>query len=191
MMKIPAEFELELAQLFGDMDSAYEQSAVQAGFVCNGCPDNCCRTRFYHHTVGELLYLRAGLADLSPEIQRKIRDRAARINKAAASLTHQGEVVPPMCPLNNEGRCMLYTYRPMICRLHGIPHTLCRPNGCLVTGPGCHAYYAQCPQIAAAPLDRTPLYTAMADLERRLRQQLQFGQRLKLTIAEMVLYEIY
>lgn len=191
-MQIPADFELELVRLLDDMDNAYERSAGKVGFVCKGCSDNCCQTRFYHHTLVELLYLHAGLAALPLENQKKIRTRAALVNQATVATASPEEMVRMMCPLNDNGRCMLYAHRPMICRLHGIPHSFRRPDGRFLTGPGCDDYYVQCQQAAASLcLDRTPFYSAMASLERRLREQLQFRQRLKLTIAEMVFYEIY
>jgi Fe-S-cluster containining protein len=92
-----------------------------------------------------------------------------------------------MCPLNREGRCVLYAHRPMICRLHGIPHALRRPDGRVLTGPGCDDYAAQCGPVVKARLDRTPLYTAMAQVERELRQALGFEGKTKMTIAEMIL----
>lgn len=81
---------------------------------------------------------------------------------------------------------MLYKQRPMICRLHGIPHALRRPDGRTRTGPGCDDYYRQCGPGAGAPLNRTPLYMAMADLERRLREKLNYREKIKMTVAEII-----
>jgi Fe-S-cluster containining protein len=186
-MKIPDEFEMEAARLFAQMDADYDRTAAKAGFVCNGCEDNCCRTRFYHHTLVELLYLQSGLVALPSRQQRRIRERARAAAGQMEALERDGRPVRVMCPLNEEGLCSLYGHRPMICRLHGIPNTLRRPDGRILTGPGCDDYYLQCGSADGAPLDRTPLYAAMADIERRLRDRLGFNSKIKLTVARMIL----
>lgn len=186
-MSIPDELEMEAARLFAQMDAAYSRAAKHAGFVCNGCEDNCCRTRFYHHTLMELLYLHSGLAALPPPRQRQIRDRAQTAALKMEALEGDGRPVRVMCPLNEQGRCILYAHRPMICRLHGIPNAMRRPDGRNLTGPGCDDYYLQCGTTGGDPLDRTPLYTAMADLERRLRGRLGFTGKIKLTVTQMIL----
>jgi Fe-S-cluster containining protein len=186
-MKIPQELEAEVARLLARMDAAYDRAAEKAGFVCNGCEDNCCRTRFYHHTLMELLYLQSALAALPSHEHRRIRERALDAARRMEALERDGRPVRVMCPLNEQGRCILYAHRPMICRLHGIPNAMRRPDGRLLTGPGCDDYYIQCGQAGGDPLDRTPLYTAMADLERRLRSRLGFSGKIKLTVARMLL----
>ena len=81
---------------------------------------------------------------------------------------------------------MLYEQRPMICRLHGIPHALHQPGGRTLTGPGCDDFYRQCGRGSTTSLDRTPLYTAMADLEYRLREKLNYREKIKRTVAEII-----
>jgi hypothetical protein len=58
--------------LFDEMDQAYTVVAGQYGFQCNGCADNCCLTRFYHHTLLEYLYLVEGLRTLEPDVRHTI-----------------------------------------------------------------------------------------------------------------------
>jgi hypothetical protein len=186
-MKIPDEFEAEVDRLLARMDAAYDLAAGKAGFVCNGCEDNCCRTRFYHHTLMELLYLQSGLTALSAGKQRRIREQALDAARRMEALERAGRPVRVMCPLNEQGRCILYAHRPMICRLHGIPNAMRRPDGRLLTGPGCDEYYNQCGPTGGEALDRTPVYTVMADLERRLRSRLGFTGKIKLTVARMLL----
>lgn len=186
-MKLPANFVIEAARLFTNMDEAFELAAGKAGFVCKGCEDNCCRTLFYHHTLMELLYLRSGLAAVPPVMQHRLKVRAAEVHRQMNALVRRGETARVMCPLNEKGRCVLYAHRPMICRLHGIPYELRRPDGRMPTGPGCDDYYIQCGHSNRVRLDRTPLYTAMADFERRLREQLGFIRKIKLTVAEMII----
>jgi hypothetical protein len=187
LVKIPRTFGAQIPRLFAQMDAAYDGAAQKAGFVCNGCEDNCCRTRFYHHTLVELLYLQTGLAAMSPVQQHRIRDRAQAAARQMEALECDGRPVRVMCPLNEQGRCTLYAHRPMICRLHGIPNLVRRPDGHILNGPGCDDYYLQCGPTGGDPLDRTPLYTAMADIERRLRERLGFNSRIKLTVARMIL----
>jgi hypothetical protein len=50
-----------LAALFEQMDATYDAVAGQYGFQCHGCEDNCCQTRFYHHTLIEYLFLMEGI----------------------------------------------------------------------------------------------------------------------------------
>lgn len=185
-MKIPADLEVEVSQLFVKMDAAYARTADKTGFVCNGCEDNCCRTRFYHHTLMELLYLRSGLSALPPGIQGRVKEQAVEVCRQTAAMERRGAMVRIMCPLNAQGHCLIYAHRPMICRLHGIPHDLRRPDGRMLAGPGCDEFYAQCGSSDQDHLDRTPLYTAMADLERRLRDRLGFNRKIKLTVAQMI-----
>ena len=186
-MQIPFDLKKEIEQLFRNMDQAYDQTARQLGFQCHGCEDNCCRTYFHHYTLMELLYLKSGLAALPKDHQCRIMGQARQADRQTASSEREGGPVRVMCPLNEEGRCVLYGYRPMICRLHGIPHLLQRPDGGRVTGPGCGGYYEQCGNGESTQLNRTPLYAAMAGLERRLRDRLGFHQKIRLTVAQMLI----
>jgi hypothetical protein len=57
-----------LTSLFEQMDAAYDAVAGQYGFFCQGCADNCCRTRFHHHTLIEYLYLMEAMNDLDADV---------------------------------------------------------------------------------------------------------------------------
>jgi hypothetical protein len=91
-----------------------------------------------------------------------------------------------MCPLNDSGRCELYEYRPMICRLHGIPHVLRRPDGSKTAGPGCDTFERECGSRSDAVLERTPHYRALAALEQEFRRVMGVVKGPKLTVAEMI-----
>lgn len=185
-MRMPPQTQAALEQLLARMDQAYRQAAEVSGFVCRGCEQNCCYTLFYHHTLIEYLYLKIGMAEL-PAPVRKAAVRRAQATLAAEPAADEGAgSSAPMCPLNQQGRCILYAHRPMICRLHGIPHVLRRPDGKTHSGPGCDDFYRQCGAASPALLDRSPLYADMAGLERALRRQLGFQGRIKLTIARMM-----
>ncbi len=175
-----------LADLFDDMDRAYDEVAGQCGFTCNGCEENCCRTRFYHHTLAEYLFLKEGLARLSDGVRQRLAKRAVEVMERMREAETAGRPAEEMCPLNEDGRCLLYVNRPMICRLHGIPHQLRRPDGQVQAGPGCGDFDRQCGRQPKAVLDRTSLYTAMAQIERQLRSLWEYNTKIKMTIAEMV-----
>ncbi len=175
-----------LADLFDDMDRAYDEVARQCGFECNGCEDNCCRTRFHHHTLAEYLFLKEGLACLSDNARQRVAKRAVDVMTRMRAAEAAGRPVKEMCPLNEDERCLLYASRPMICRLHGIAHQLRRPDGQIQSGPGCGDFDRQCGPQPKAVLDRTPLYTAMAQIERQLRSLWDYHTKIKMTIAEMV-----
>jgi Fe-S-cluster containining protein len=147
--------------LFDEMDRAYAQVSDRYGFQCNGCSDNCCLTRFYHHTLLEYLYLVEGMRSLEPDRRRSIRKAALAANTRMDEADQRGETLHIMCPLNRDGQCVAYPYRPMICRLHGIPHELHRPGGKIIKIRGA-IHFSTSAATAAPPSisDSTaPLFT--------------------------------
>jgi Fe-S-cluster containining protein len=179
-------FLARLEALFSEMDSAYDEIAACYGFVCTGCPENCCLTRFYHHSVLEYLYIREGFNTLEPESQGQIIHRAIEATRITLENEKKEQPVRVMCPLNLKGLCVLYPYRPMICRLHGIPHELNRTGQKTDYGSGCHAFTQQCMEKPYITFDRTPFYAKMANLEKDLRRTIGFFQKVKMTVAEMI-----
>ena len=178
-----------LERLFEEMDNAYASIAGQYGFQCTGCTDNCCLTRFYHHTLIEYLHLMEGLHTLEAVAQEKINTRVQVVCEQMSAADCSGEPMRIMCPLNSGGRCRLYAYRPMICRLHGIPHELQSPGGSISRMPGCDAFFDQCRSGGKSDyicFDRTPLYRRMALLEKEMRQETGYTDPIKLTVAEML-----
>ncbi len=176
-----------LKQIFAAMDDAYDRAAHHYDFTCDGCRDNCCRTRFYHHTIIEYAYLKEGLMTLKPEMQEQIKLRALAVKNATENTHHDRAAVRRMCPLNFDTRCILYPYRPMICRLHGIPHELKKPGQPGIRVPGCDTFDRRCGQKHYLKFDRTPFYRDMANLENALRQATRFQDKIKMTVAEMIL----
>ena len=178
-----------LERRYREMDRAYADVAGQYGFRCRGCEDNCCLTRFHHHTLLEVLYLAEGWRTLAPAVRQTMVNRAITVETEVADAARHGNPIQRMCPLNQDGRCRLYHYRPMICRLHGIPHELRRPGGEVMRQPGCDAFFEQCRnrgQTAYIPFDRTPHYRNMALLEKELRAKTEYTARIKLTIAQIL-----
>ncbi len=174
----------KLVELYAEMDQAYEQTAAAYGFDCQGCSDNCCRTRFYHHTHLETAYLLRGLSRLDTSQQELIYQQAEEI--VSAQRKNMPGANHLMCPVNMDGWCALYTYRPMICRLHGLPHELNIPGKGRTFGPGCSEFERICGDQNYVPFDRTPFYTKMAVLEQAFKTHARITTRLKKTVAEMI-----
>ncbi len=168
------------------MDKRYEDTATHYGFVCTGCKDNCCLTRFYHHTLLETLHLLEGFQALDNLRQVEITQRAVIVCEESRTADQAGERIRHMCPLNLGGLCLLYTHRPMICRLHGVPHELRSPGRMPDYGPGCNAFAEQCGKLPYHQFDRTPFYAQIAKLEHQLRRATGFEGKLKLTVSEML-----
>ena len=74
----------------------------------------------------------------------------------------------------------------MICRLHGIPHELQRPGQGILTSPGCGTFALKCPGKKRFKFDRTPFYMQMAALEKEVKQATGVTQKIKMTVAQMI-----
>jgi Fe-S-cluster containining protein len=199
-MNLPPEFYLthrqrclpllmQLEELFRAMDQSYAAVADQYGFQCIGCVDNCCLTRFYHHTLLEVLYLVEGMRTLESGVQQRVKQQALAVSTRLAEADCRGAAIRIMCPLNQDGRCRLYHHRPMICRLHGIPYELQRPAGNAIKNPGCDLFFEKCRASGKTDyirFDRTPFYRQMAMLEQKLRCVTGYTDKLKFTIAQML-----
>ena len=185
-LQVPESYFRRLARLYSRMDEAFSRVARLAGFQCRGCEDNCCRSLFYHHTYLEYFYLKQGLQTLDPgrrlALERLALDISARTDEALAA----GGPPRLMCPLNEAGRCGLYEYRPMICRLHGIAHRMRLPDGRILRGPGCADFEARCASRGGEVMERTPFYQDMADLEQALRRELGLNRKIRMTVARMI-----
>ena len=102
-----ASFIERLKRVYAAMDAAYGQAAAAYGFVCDGCEENCCRTRFHHHTLLEYLGLREGFNQLPDERKAQIRKNASAVVEQRIRDLAAGTDAKPMCPLNEAGRCAL------------------------------------------------------------------------------------
>jgi Fe-S-cluster containining protein len=175
-----------LTALYGDMDRKYREAAEYYGFQCNGCEDNCCFTRFYHYTLLEYLYIMKGYYLLDTQIRAEVRCRARDVCRETEEADSKREPVRLMCPVNIDGLCLLYAYRPMICRLHGIAHELASPGRGVLKASGCGMFTRTCHAKKYYKFDRTPFYAEMAALEKALRQSTGGVHKIKMTVAEMI-----
>jgi len=183
---IYAPFLGRLKTIYAAMDQKYRKAADYYGFHCTGCDDNCCFTRFYHHTLLEYLYIIEGYNILDHEEQIEVKRRALEVCRKTSQADEKGVHVRLMCPLNFNDLCLIYDYRPMICRLHGITYQLQRPGQGVLYGSGCEAFTEQCQEKERFKFDRTPFYTEMAELEKGLKQMIGITQKIKMTVAQMI-----
>ncbi|RZB29613.1 MAG: hypothetical protein SRB1_01893 [Desulfobacteraceae bacterium Eth-SRB1] len=176
-----------LKVIYAAMDKKYHEAADYYGFYCEGCKDNCCRTLFYHYTLLEYFYILEGYGTLEYDRQVEIKNRALEVCGKTDEAEKKGMKVRLMCPLNFDDMCVLYVYRPMICRLHGIPHELQRAGQNVVHSPGCDAFTEQNKKKSYFKFDRTPFYIKMAELENELKMAANITQKLKMTVAQMLI----
>jgi len=175
-----------LEVIYKKMDEKYYETANYYGFCCKGCEENCCFTRFYHHTFAEYLYLQKGFETLGSGNRGEIREKALAVCRKTAELDTAGLTVRLLCPINYEGMCVLYEYRPMICRLHGLPHEITIPGKGEITGPGCGEFNTLCGEKEYLKFDRTPFYKEMAGLEKDFKEAFGISERIKMTVAQML-----
>lgn len=170
-----------LKWIYESMDRVYVDMATFYGFECTGCEDNCCHTYFYHYTIAEYFFLLKGFSTLANSMREDIADRAQRMCQPSAREDY-------LCPINVDGLCILYPYRAMICRLHGLPYEVRRPDGQREEGPGCARFEKESAHrgLSYRRIDRTPFYKDLADLELEIRQTIPCPPRFKKTIAEMI-----
>jgi hypothetical protein len=182
---LPSELSCEIAEIYDSMAIAYDKVASQISLTCDGCPDNCCDSFFLHYTYAEWAYLWEGIRKLEDRLLDRVMQRAREYVEQSRLLMTTGERPQLMCPLNERGRCVL-------CRMHGVPATLYRPDGQHLRFPGCfrcqeivRSRYAE--ESDAPAIDRTVLYQRLAQLESRyLGDRRQLFPKVKLTIAEMI-----
>lgn len=178
----------KLGLLYKRMVDEYEVVSGKLGLTCADCDQNCCVSYFQHHTYVEWAYLWKGLKAL-PESQRDdfLRRAGEYVDQAGAMLA-QGVRPNVMCPLNVDGLCGLYGHRLMICRLHGVPNVMVRPDGRSVSFPGCHRSQELSEGFDQPPtLDRTPLYRELVKLEMEfLGNKIRRLPKVDMTLAEMI-----
>jgi hypothetical protein len=180
-----------LEQLFFSMNEKYDEAASYYDFQCNGCDENCCMTLFHHHTYLEFFFLKKGFEILSSEVKKQIHDRAVKVCQEIKEFISKTGSARTMCPANIGGKCVLYYHRPMICRLHGIPSEWSFPSKTgmnrTVISAGCEEFSRRCQKKNYYKFDRTPFYDQMARLENHLKDHFGFNQKIKKTVAEIIL----
>ncbi len=189
---LPEHLAEKMEQLYQQMEKDYSNVARALEFSCEGCPDNCCDSYFQHHTYAEWAYLWHGLRQMPQEKQDQIRGWAETYIAECRKAEDKGERPQVMCPLNEEGLCILYAHRLLVCRTHGVPARMRRPDGKVMPFPGCF----RCQDIVeerektglkTPHVERTPLLMELVNVEDEfLEHKRHMYPRLKLTIAEMI-----
>lgn len=188
---LPAALISELEKIYQELQAEYDKVAGPLGFSCAGCPDNCCDSYFLHHTYTEWAFLWIGFRRLDIRVQDTLLSRCrAWLEGCDKALLH-GERPQIMCPLNDGGLCVLYEHRLLVCRTHGVPARIIRPDGQQLHFPGCF----RCQEIGASEnsskspmqVERTPLLHRLAVLENQLLNgKRHLLPRVRITIAEML-----
>jgi Fe-S-cluster containining protein len=178
----------KLSSLYQRMEDSYQIIADQMGFTCVNCPDNCCTSYFQHHTRIEWAYFIKGLNQKPEAIRKNVIQKAEDyVQKARLELSH-GRTPDLMCPVNENGLCVLYEHRLMICRLHGVPTVHTRPDGRSFSFPGCFRSQESTQGKDSFPrLDRTIFYRELAELEQAfVGPKVVKLPRINLSLAEMI-----
>lgn len=129
-------------QLLAEIDGWFSRcqanfpEEISCGKGCSGC----CRGLF-DITILDAFFLKNGFDRLAEDIRARVSDKAKkRLNSIQSiwpefshpfTLNHRQEHEieallasdndTPCVLLDDNGRCLLYDYRPMTCRLHGVP----------------------------------------------------------------------
>ncbi|MBF0537139.1 MAG: hypothetical protein HQL03_02685 [Nitrospirae bacterium] len=182
----------KLGDIYREIDEQYTHiQGVYNGFNCDACDDNCCTTVFHHYTLIEEYYLFRGLSEINDQqLVEAVLQNAESYCMQVARHPHDSHTLRIMCPVNHQGRCIVYKHRPLICRIHGVAAVLHSPIKGRQQWDGCQLFVQRCGdnvKIKGQLLDRTPFYTRIATLEKQLRHELVFLHKTKKTIAEMVM----
>jgi len=181
-----------LERLYAEMEATYERVAGPLHFTCKGCSDNCCDSYFLHHTYAEWSYLRVGFLLLPREKQQQIRERSQVYVLACERAKAREERPQVMCPLNKEGLCILYHHRLMVCRTHGVPASMTRPDGQTLRFPGCFRCQEKVEESGLSEeklprVERTGMLRELAMIEKDLfAGKRHLYPKVRLTIAEML-----
>ncbi len=174
-----------LEELYQRIDSVYATRSADVGFSCEGCDgETCCTVDLILHTYIEKLYLRRGFELLDESERRDILARCSTVLAAKSRDPEGDEYRSSICALNRNGACRLYPYRPMICRLAGIPHHIRRPDGRVLESGGCRRFETEIePNHPDVRIDRTDFYQEMARIEIEAVRALG-GRCVSQTVAE-------
>lgn len=190
---LPEHLAERVEQLYVQMEAHYNNVARALAFSCKGCPDNCCDSYFQHHTYVEWAYFWRGFSQMAPERQELVKSWAEKYTAECRKAESRGERPQVMCPLNEDGLCILYSHRLLVCRTHGVPAGMRRPDGKVLQFPGCFRCQERVEEreqqgLKTPRVDRTPLLMELVQVEDELLEyKRHVYPKVKLTIAEMIL----
>jgi hypothetical protein len=130
-------------ELVASADRMFEAVRHKHGHLIGckpGC-DDCCSV-YYELSVIEAFVISGMFGQVVPRpAARRVLKRAESIEPAFRKAKESLQTLPPeilgnddlqeaaarirvQCPLNEEGGCVLYEYRPITCRLYGVPQKI-------------------------------------------------------------------
>lgn len=101
-----------ILELYRTLDEDIERFKIASGLKCITNCGQCCETNYVETTVLELMPLAINLW-LKKETQYWL-ERASMVNRNNRCIFYQ-----PHPSVRSEGRCSIYPFRPLICRLFG------------------------------------------------------------------------
>lgn len=188
---LPDIFIGRLVEIYQQLQVEYDRVSRDLNFSCDGCPDNCCDSYFLHHTYIEWAFLWIGFRRLAASRQATLLHRSRIWLEQCKKTLARGERPQEMCPLNDNGLCVLYEHRLLVCRTHGVPATITRPDGQELHFPGCF----RCQELVTEKYQqkqpprvvRTKLLHGLAMLENQLLEgKRHLVPKVRITIAEML-----
>ena len=143
-----------------------------------GCPGNCCQRHITVFPIEAVAFARALL--------RQSQDLVSHIQRKARQSTSFGP-----CPLLEDGACLMYDSRAIICRTHGYP-ILSEYKGHRSVG-FCHKNFKNLPSIAPDRIIQlAPLNKSLTALNHRFIDE--FAGRLpgagRFTVGEALLMKV-
>ena len=184
----------EVDAWFAEASAAHPEQ-IRCGKGCSGC----CRALF-DITLLDALYLQQGVLKLSETVRERVLARAElRVAGIRAQwpefaqpylLNHRSEeewqqLMPeddetPCVLLDDTGHCLVYEYRPMTCRLHGLP--LIDVGGELMHDEWCTENFQG--------LDPLELSGLEGEFDRFFREEVRLDRELSLLLSGKVIYEL-
>ena len=143
-----------------------------------GCAGNCCQSHISVFPIEAISFIE-GLQNLPLEMVRHIRHKARSSNSFGP------------CPLLEEGACLMYDSRAIICRTHGLPIST-EYSGHRAIG-FCQHNFKNMPTIPEdAVIELEPLNESLTAINHQFVREiaLSFSADDRLTIGEALLLEI-
>lgn len=91
----------------------------------------CCENGDYPLSLLEMAYLMQGYNSLNKELHDKVREN---IRNLITQKTKEGKLDSYSCPFLINKKCVVYNYRPLVCRMYGLAYM--RKDG-IVNLPEC------------------------------------------------------
>lgn len=123
-----------------------------------------CATGCFDCCQSGLTVTQVEAAEIADHLRQMPEERRAQVARRAARTEEQG-----CSALDEQGRCMIYEARPLVCRSHGVPIKTTPEKGQLPLISSCPRNFGGGVDFAAvapdAVLDQTTLSTILAALE--------------------------